>query len=225
MYCTNCGKEINTEKCPYCGHDSSAPQTPVNNNVFDEVPNSNAYNGNDVFNEVPNQQTAPNYNNNYGNVPVQLQKPPLGMGWFKFLINFALIASGILNVITGIVYFTGASYEIIEAGMAAMVYEAYPELKILDVVMGIFSLVFAGFVIATRFLLAGYKKIGPIFLYVIYGFTLVINLVYIFVGAGILGVSVAQLIDTSTISSLIVSVAMLVINIVYFTKRRELFVK
>lgn len=99
MFCRNCGKEVDTEKCPYCGHDSSAPQTPENNSVFDEIPDGNK-SGNNVFNEVPN--INPNYVNYYNNNtanPAYLQNPSLNLGWFKFLINFLLIFSAIANVL------------------------------------------------------------------------------------------------------------------------------
>lgn len=225
MFCRNCGKEVDTEKCPYCGHDSSAPQTPENNSVFDEIPDGNK-SENNVFNEVPN--INPNYVNYYNNNtanPAYLQNPSLNLGWFKFLINFLLIFSAIANVIGGIVYLTGASYEAVEKGMAELVYVMFPALKGLDVFMGIVSFALAVLAIVIRFLLAGFKKIGPILLYVLYGLGIVINLVYLFAGAGIMGVSVAEVIDISTITSLVVSVSMIIINAVYFTKRRELFNK
>lgn len=70
--------------------------------------------------------------------------------------------------------------------------------------------------------LAKFKKSGPILLYTMYIVTIVGSIVYAIAAQKILGESIM---DGSTIGDLIFTVVCFIICIVYFTKRKDLFVK
>lgn len=154
--------------------------------------------------------------------PVPVQTAHVGenlprMGWFKFLINFALWASAVLNVWNGIQMLTGLTY----GSDAELVYAYLPALRIYDIACGVLLLACAAFAIFTRFQLARFRKIGPICLYVLYIAQELISIVYAAVAAALIG-------DSSVLGETIVStitvVVMVVINVIYFRKRSHLFV-
>lgn len=65
--------------------------------------------------------------------PVEEVLPELPMKWFKFEANFAVFATGIINVFTGIFYLSGIMYG--ERKLA--LYTVLPALGILDKVYGL----------------------------------------------------------------------------------------
>lgn len=147
----------------------------------------------------------------------QERNRPMRMGWYNFLIYFALWVSAVSNVWNGLQMATGLVY----GDDAALVYGYLPSLQIADILYGVFLLLCAAFGIYTRFMLAQYRKIGPTCLYVLYAAVTVMPLVYTaFVGA-MLG---ANMLDADTLSSAAVGAVMLVVNILYFRKRKDLFV-
>ena len=148
------------------------------------------------------------------------QKP---MGWFNFLIFFSLFAGAVLNIITSISYLTGSVYE--NEITKRAVYFTFPPLQALDIIYGILCIATAAFLVVTRFQLAGYKKIGPKMLIVCYSFNLIVPLVYVVIASMITGISFFELIEPRSITSMVTSIFMIVVNIVYFNNRKELFVK
>ena len=149
-----------------------------------------------------------------------LSEPAPSMKWYKFLIFFALWAGAILNVLSGISQLTGMTYAAV--GVTARdVYAYYGEgLHVLDIVMGVAMIGLAVFSIIVRFQLAGYKKQSPKMLLVLYGVSLVVSILYSIIAGAITHVN---MVDSSTISSLVVSAVMIVVNYVYFKKRAHLF--
>ncbi len=76
----------------------------------------------------------PNYAANTGFVP----SGPIDlypMKWYKFVIYFLLFFSAAINLISAILYFTGALYG--DAYTARLVYATFPAMKPLDIVTGI----------------------------------------------------------------------------------------
>ena len=144
------------------------------------------------------------------------------MKWFKFLIYFALFAGAVLNLVNGINYITGGVWVAATDGLlsAEIVYAMFEGLQVLDMVYGILLVAFAGWQIYTRFCLAGFKKNGPLCLYVLYGVGPVLSLFYVIMASVILGESA---IDAGTGASIFASLGMLGINVAYFGKRKELF--
>ena len=154
---------------------------------------------------------------NHNNQPYQPDAMKYPMNWYKFLIYFALFASAVLNAISGIIYMTGGQYE----GYASMVYAFYGSLKTLDIIMGILCIAVAVFAILTRFSLAKFQVNGPRNLYVLYIVNFCLVLIYAIAIGAITGINVFT---ASIVANLITSIVMVVVNYIYFNKRKELFV-
>ncbi|MBR4295337.1 MAG: zinc ribbon domain-containing protein [Clostridia bacterium] len=145
----------------------------------------------------------------------------LGMKWFKWLIYFVLFAGALLNAVNGIQMLTGSMYD----GYAETVYFIYPKLQNLDKFVGIVCLAIAAFGIYTRFRLAGYKKNGPMMLYILYISIIAIQLIYIIGVSSVLPEEISSSMDfSSVIGNMVASAVMIFVNISYFKKRRHLFV-
>ena len=153
-------------------------------------------------------------------IPAQ---PELPMGWFKFIINFSLFAAAVLNVLNAVTYLAGTQYE----GEAEFVWAFFPDLKSLDIFMGIAVLVLAAYAIITRFQLAKFRKIGPPLLILMPFLTIVIQVIY---AAGVVSVfsdlmPAHEAIDFVRLGSNIAGNLVLeIVNIIYFNKRKHLFV-
>jgi hypothetical protein len=146
------------------------------------------------------------------------QKKELGMKWFKFLIYFALWAGAVLNVANGVQALTGIQYNSNNV-TAEMVYSRFPTLKGVDVFYGVACMLIAVLQISVRFALAKFKTYGPLMLYLLDVIIIIIGLIYIIAVSTIVpGLSVA-----STLAPIIVSVVRLIIDVIYFKKRKDLF--
>lgn len=158
------------------------------------------------------QQAAP--------TPPVVEQP---MSWFKFLIYFALFLGAVLNVVNGFNYISGGIYFVQTNGQvsAEQVYSLYgAALKAVDVFYGVVLLAMSAFGVYTRFRLAKYKKNGPTCLYVLYAAGAAVSLLYTLAVAVVSGVN-----DLATVvPSVVVSIAMILLNRTYFQKRSALFV-
>ncbi len=148
----------------------------------------------------------------------------LGMKWYKFLIYFSLFAGAVINVISGIPFLTGSIYDTSSGyeGTSDLVYAFYPGLKTIDVMYGIVALATAVLCIVARFALAKYKKSGPALLLSVYAVGIVISIIYFIAFKAI--VTDVDLDTSSIVSSMVSSVVMIIINKIYFDKRKHLFV-
>ncbi len=164
-----------------------------------------------------NQQNSYHQNMQYTNYGNQ----QLGMNWFKFIIYFQLFVTAITGVVNGFRIMTGLHYGL-DSVEVEIVYLFYSGLKTLDIVTGIMLILIGIFAIFTRFMLAGYKKSGPPMYLGLQIANILISIVYIIAFYSILD-SIED-INSSTFVSLIVSIVLLIINVIYFNKRKHLFV-
>lgn len=229
IFCTKCGALLNgTESaCPTCGNPQAQPVQP-------QQPYSGQLPPQQPYYAQPAQPQQPYYTQPvqpqqpYYTQPAQPQPyhgapatPALGMGWFKFLIYFALFAGAVLNLISGIQMLTGASYE----GHKDLVYAFYDGLQALDMLVGIGTIAVAALAIFTRFRLAGYYHDGPKLLTAVYVAVVALNVIYLIgLFAVVPNLSAEDLNMSSYISSTAVSAVMIFVNISYFNKRSHLFV-
>lgn len=155
-------------------------------------------------------------------VPPPVGKTEFSMGWFKFLIYFALFAGAVVNVMFSINYLTGSIYLAQSNGeiSAAVLYSIYGSLRAVDVIYGILLLALAGLGVYTRFRLAQYRKDGPKLLYILYGAGAASSVLYCIAVLAVSGMN--QL--SAVIGSLGTSAVMVIVNIKYFNERKELFV-
>lgn len=136
MFCPNCGNQCpdGTKFCQSCG-------TPLTNNQQQNTQpdfNNQQANYQQPNYQQPNQQyQQPNYNQYQQpmyNQPYQ-QYPQYPdkfnghqMGWYKFLIYFALFAGAFFNVCYAVLYMTGSIYKT-EQIDPLTVYSLYPGVK------------------------------------------------------------------------------------------------
>lgn len=148
-----------------------------------------------------------------------VQERPVKLKWFKFLIYFALWSGGILTALYSFAYFTGT---VLGIGIdAELVYSYYPLLRVFHIFCGLENIAYGVFAIYTRYRLAQFRQNGPACLHALYLVQLAMVLIYWLAGSLILG----EWLDlASGFSDLISSIVILCINIVYFRKRKHLFV-
>ena len=221
MFCTKCGNQVpdGQKFCSACGNPMAPAQQPQQPQYaqpqqpqFQQPQyNQQAQYGQPQFQQP--QYGQPQYQQPVNNV--------LAMGWFKFLIYFALFAGALLNIVAAITSMTGAQYTAYGQNLSAMVYAMFPGLQGIDIIYGILLIALAGLQIFCRFRLAGYYKNGPKLVTLIYIANVVISLVYLIACVAIVG----GLDVASVIPSLIVSIVMAVVNHVYFKKRSHLFTR
>ena len=184
------------------------------------------------YGHSPYQQGRPAYMNNNPTVTSQRShsKPCPGyagdypMAWFKFLIYFMLFANAAINIFTAVTYLTGSIYldENMTMSDVEVLYMFYPTAKMIDVIYGVLLIALAAYAIFTRFQLSGFKRRGPFLFILMYVLNLVIGLLY--------SISIMFTFETgllgfiSFVPSIITSVVMIFVNVVYFRKREELFV-
>lgn len=141
------------------------------------------------------------------------------MGWFKFLINFALFASAIVCIGEAINRVTG----FINPELTKEILELAPEFQNVDYIVAALYLASAVLSVYARFRLSGYCKNGPIMLYCVYGFSAVIGLVDSFVKYILCPPEITVDIVPSIIGS-IVTIVVIILNVKYFNNRKHLFV-
>ena len=146
------------------------------------------------------------------------------VGGIFFLIYFMLFANAAINIFTAVTYLTGSIYldEDMTMSDVEVLYMFYPTAKMIDVIYGVLLIALAAYAIFTRFQLSGFKRRGPFLFILMYVLNLVIGLLY--------GISIMFTFETgllgfiSFVPSIITSVVMIFVNVVYFRKREELFV-
>lgn len=229
MFCPNCGNQCpdGTKFCQSCG-------SPLANN---QQQNQNAQpdSGNQQANyqqpyqqyQQPNynQYQQPNYNQPYQQPYQQYPQYPdpyngHPMGWYKFLIYFALFAGAVLNVLSAFTYFTGTVYTVNDIDPLA-VYALYPSAKIVDIIYGIALLAMAAFMIVTRFQLSGMKKNGPKMVVSLYIINIALAIIYT---VALMFVTNIFEFDATTAGQCVVPIVMAIVNKVYFDRRKDLFV-
>ena len=206
-FCTKCGTQMadGTAFCPSCGT-AQSPQQPVYQQpVYQQPP----------YQQPPYQQ--PPYQQPVYQQPWQAEAP---MKWYKFLIYFLLFASAVLNAITGVQMITGSMY----GGSAEMVYVYFDGLQVLDVVMGLAVFGMVALAIFARFRLAGFYRNGPMLLVATYGANLVFYLIYMIGLVCILPTELVGELAPTFVGSMVGSIVMVIVNKIYFDKRKHLFV-
>lgn len=204
MYCQKCGNKIENPQavfCPACGTALGSQ---------DEQYRSQATNN--------CQQAANAYATDHTNSSQQ----ELPMKWYKFVIWVALIIGPVSNIgnairiITGEIY--GSDIDI------PLLYETFPNLKSVNIVVGIMCIAAALFgVLYVRRQLVGFKS-NAIMLFLFYCVIgLIITLIHTAASSAILGVSFSD-IATQFIGQLVGTIVFVVLNYIYFNKRKHMFV-
>lgn len=197
MFCSNCGKELpdNVAFCTNCG-----------------VKLKNNYQSRNEVHAPWTQQ----YN------PVPPSQPALPMNWYKFLIYFSLFAGAVVNFISGILNLTGGNY-LIYGVDPETVYSAFDGMHILDIGFGIVYFALIPFALIARSSLAKFKKDAPNMFYIYHGASMIVSVAYNMFSVIITGGSISEIIAQAlgTAAGVVLFIAL---NIIYFNKRKHLFV-
>ena len=206
-YCSSCGSQLNNENQQFCSNCGAKLCADPAINEQNTVTSQTTY---------PQQQVMQNPIYQAQNI-----NATPSMKWFKFLIYFLLFAGAAINLIFGFNYISGGIYEVQTDGKvtAEMVYSLFGGLKAVDVFYGIAMIIIGGFGIFTRFRLSKYRKNGPLFLYILYGAGAGLSLIY---SIAVMSISSVNQISTA-VASVGISVALIILNIKYFGKRKNLF--
>lgn len=216
MNCNQCGTQVPDGQltCPVCGAYVGSVQQNVQQGGYGQNPyQQNMQQGGYGQNS---------YQQNVQPVGYSQAQPQLGMKWFKFIIWFQLFFSTLTGVVNGYSIMTGAHYDVTDWQLE-YIYNVYDGLKTLDVITGVAFIALGIFALITRFVLAGFKKAGPIMYLGLLAANIVFSIIYIAVFCMI--VDSADGITSSTIVNLVVCIALLIANAVYFKNRKHMFIK
>lgn len=209
MYCTNCGarQQDGAKFCEHCGTPLTAPSQAYRQ--------PNAHTDQATY-QQPYQQT-------YQSPYQQPAAAELSMKWFKFLIYFSLWAGAVINLANAVLMLTGSVYEVAVNSISPdVVYGFYGNgLKAFDMIYGIAMLALAAFSIHARFRLAKFRKDGPLCLYIVYGASIALSLIYTIGTTIIVGESTFS---SDIASNVLVSFIFIFVNRSYFKKRSAMFV-
>ena len=210
MYCRFCGTKTpdNVKFCPECGASLAPAPSAAPEESAPAVP---------AAPEIPVSQAPAPYSDELSDPVGGIAAPQRGMKWFKFIIYFQLWASMLVNLAAAAKYFTGAYYE----GNAGMVYDFFPALQPLDIVMGVFCLALAVYAVVVKRALAKFRAKGPMMYYLTYIVSTAGTALYLLIGSIILGQSAFTAGIAGNFAGTLV---MLFINIPYFNNRKHLFV-
>lgn len=200
MFCSNCGKESPDSNvfCTECG--AKLRQT-------DYTQASGRQPWTQQYNPAPQAQTI---------------QPQPAMKWYKFLIYFSLFLAAADNLIFGILNFFGGNH-FINGLDAATLYAAHDGLKILDVGYGIVYLAFVPFAFYIRSVLAGFKKYAPDMFYIYSIVGDLISISYIIFSAIVTEGNISETAG-ELVSTVAGSILYIALNVIYFNKRKHLFV-
>lgn len=185
--------------CPNCGTPIPAGQPACSNcgTAVAQQPNPAAY---------PQQP--------YPQPPYAPQKP---MNWFKFLIYFSLWAGGILNIISGLSLFSSV--------LVGSAYSLFPGQSAVDIIYGIACILLGIYTIVTRFQLARFRKNAPMMLHGVYILNILFSLIYLFATSAVTLIPLSMLFNAQMVGQFVGAAVMIVINVIYFGKRRDMFVR
>ncbi|MGN0171554.1 MAG: zinc ribbon domain-containing protein [Acutalibacteraceae bacterium] len=252
MFCRYCGKAIPDDSnfCPACGRQltlfspennstpaafvplpEQPPATPSEQVLYVQNSSAGACScapspgassvSEQTFSSAPSASApsayAPSGSSPYSSAPTA---PP--MKWYKFLIYFSLFAGAVINFIQAIFLLTGVSYTL-EGLNAEVAYSYFPAMQILDYMMAAARIALVVLCLTARFLLAKYREKAPFCLYAVYVGHAVVSVLYYF-GAMCIFNAIPPTAAASIIGTLIAYGVMLILNILYFSKRKHLFV-
>ncbi len=147
-------------------------------------------------------------------------KPDKPMRWYWFLVHIALVFSSFMNIWSGYQLFMGSSYGGREA--AAKIYELYDGMKVIDMVYAALLILMGFLALYVRSQLYHYKRSAPRKLLLLYALN---GLVALYYSVGVSQVTGISLLDTDILYVIPGTIIMIIINKIYFSHRKHLFIR
>lgn len=149
--------------------------------------------------------------------PVKPDKP---MKWYWFLVHISLVFSSFMDFWGGYQIFTGTTYGGREA--ADKIYELYADLRTVDMMYAGLLILLGILALYVRTQLYNYRRGAPRKLLVLYALNCVVSVYY---SVGVTMAAGISIWDTDIQYAVPTAVLMIIINKIYFDKRKHLFVK
>ena len=139
-----------------------------------------------------------------------------GIRWYQFIIWFYLYASAVLGLLIGVGEVTGVVY----LGMAEVFYTLYPMLQVVNIFFGVMQILLAVIALYIRRQLSRWKVMAPRFLLMYQVFCLVYYAAYLAGTSLVLG---ELAVDWLAGAYILLQLLLLVVNGIYFHRRKEMF--
>lgn len=141
--------------------------------------------------------------------------------WHNFLIYFSLWVGAILTLGYSAAFFTGSVY----GEVGRRFYLVFPVMQWVDIAYGLVLVGISAFQFYTRFQLAAFRRGAPQKLLILFALSPIIQWPYMIVLSIVTGVSLSHIQSLSRfISELAGAVLFVVLNKIYYDKRKDLFV-
>lgn len=212
MFCGHCGTNVddNAKYCPSCG----APVQPTQSTQSFEQ------------NPLPPYTEPAQVNGRTWKEIKQLgyiigsDGKSYGIGWMKFLLYFSFFAGAVTSLFSALNILTGMQY----GSDAALVYEAFPAMKAVDIIFGLLAILYSAGLIFVRYQISGLKRTAMQSYLAIFIFGLIVGYGYLLAASIVVGTPITSALG-ETLGHDVASFIMFIINYaVYFKHRSSVFV-
>lgn len=212
MFCGHCGTNVddNAKYCPSCG----APVQPTQSTQSFEQ------------NPLPPYTEPAQVNGRTWKEIKQLgyiigsDGKSYGIGWMKFLLYFSFFAGAVTSLFSALNILTGMQY----GSDAALVYEAFPAMKAVDIIFGLLTILYSAGLIFVRYQISGLKRTAMQSYLAIFIFGLIVGYGYLLAASIVVGTPITSALG-ETLGHDVASFIMFIINYaVYFKHRSSVFV-
>ena len=228
MRCPNCGQRLTDTavRCPAC-EIIIADWLAEHPGQQAAAEDDGEYRGQETF-ETEEGQAWGAREEQYGDSQEEAYADPykpevpidMPMKWHWFLVHISLVFSSFSDFWNGWSCLMGTNYGTRES--ADYIYNTYPAMKQVDMIYAFFMLAMGIFTLYVRRELATYRKKGPFHLMLLYALNGLILAGYT---TGATLASGQNLWSGYVVASIIISVVMILVNKIYYDKRRHLFTR
>ena len=212
MFCGHCGTNVddNVKYCPNCGAPVQAAQSTQS---FEQNP-------------LPPYTEPAQANGRTWKEIKQLgyiigsDGKSYGIGWMKFLLYFSFFAGAVTSLFSALNILTGMQY----GSDAALVYEAFPAMKAVDIIFGLLAILYSAGLIFVRYQISGLKRTAMQSYLAIFIFGLIVGYGYLLAASIVVGAPITSALGEA-LGEDVASFIMFIINYaVYFKHRSSVFV-
>ncbi len=138
----------------------------------------------------------------------------------KFLLYFSFFAGAVTSLFSALNILTGMQY----GSDAALVYEAFPAMKAVDIIFGLLAILYSAGLIFVRYQISGLKRTAMQSYLAIFIFGLIVGYGYLLAASIVVGAPITSALGEA-LGEDVASFIMFIINYaVYFKHRSSVFV-